>query len=137
MKNIVLIDLVALLCGCGQNEKVDSIVDMEPRLVDVSAELAAIEETRSAFQLAIKEKRYSDLGKYATDDMKGVSPGSVEWLAYRKQREEPMGKFSYDSIIMSPKETVIASDSIAYNFGKSKVYYTNNLDEPIELQDTF
>ena len=77
MKNIVLIDLVALLCGCGQNEKVDSIVDMEPRLVDVSAELAAIEETRSAFQLAIKEKRYSDLGKYATDDMKGVSPGSV------------------------------------------------------------
>ena len=38
---------------------------------------------------------------------------------------------------MSPEETVIVSDSIAYDYGTSKVYYTNDKGESVELQDTF
>ncbi|QLE02412.1 hypothetical protein HX109_12905 [Galbibacter sp. BG1] len=38
---------------------------------------------------------------------------------------------------MRPQENIIASDSIAYDFGTSSVYYTNAAGEPIELDDTF
>ena len=38
---------------------------------------------------------------------------------------------------MQPKETIIVSDSVAYDFGTSSVYYTNEQGEPVEIQDTF
>ena len=69
--------------------------------------------------------------------MIGIGPASAEWLEYQSEREQPMGMFSYDSIIMSPKETVILNDSMAYDFGTSKVYYTNSEGVSIELRDSF
>ena len=38
---------------------------------------------------------------------------------------------------MKPTETIIVSDSVAYDFGTSSVYYTNEQGEPIEIEDTF
>ena len=38
---------------------------------------------------------------------------------------------------MKPIETVIVSDSIAYDFGTRKTYYTNEKGKVIELQDTY
>ncbi|GAA5023693.1 hypothetical protein GCM10011506_06730 [Marivirga lumbricoides] len=104
---------------------------------DIKVELARIETMRNNFQQAIKEKRYADLSKYSTKDIIAIGPGSADWEAYRKMREEPKGLFSYDSIIMHPKETVIVSDTVAYDFGVSSVYYTDSLGNTIELKDSF
>jgi ketosteroid isomerase-like protein len=138
MKKIVF-PLTFLVLACNQTPK-DTEVTTEESVVetiDVAAEVEAINQLRSSFQQAIKEKRYGDLPQYATTDMKGVSPGSADWLEYKKQREARLGKFSYDSIIMTPEETVVVSDSVAYDYGTSKVYYTNDKGESVELQDTF
>lgn len=135
MKKIVFL-LTFLVFACNSTPK--DVTEEEPiNVIDIEAEKEAINQLRASFQQAIKEKRYSELGQYATADMKGVSPGSNDWLEYRKQREARLGKFSYDSIIMSPEETVVVSDSVAYDYGVSKVYYTNDKGESIELEDTF
>lgn len=137
MKYFVFIIAFTLLTSCKQEVATKEIIEIEESKIDIDKELASIEETRSAFQLAIKEKRYGDLSQYAMPDMKAVSPGSVEWLEYRKQREARLGQFSYDSIVMKPQETVIANDSLAYDYGTSTVYYTNDKGESVELYDTF
>lgn len=99
--------------------------------------MAAIEETRSGFQLAIKERRYADLGKYATPDMISLTPICGEWAAYNELVQGSGGQFGYDSIRMQPQETVIVSDSVAYDFGTSKVYYTDSTGQAVEISDTF
>jgi ketosteroid isomerase-like protein len=135
MRNTLLILLVAGLFACAQQH--DQTKTVSSKMIDIEAELASIDETRAAFQLTIKEKRYADLGQLVTSDFKAVSPGSEDWMNYRRLREKSMGKFMYDSIIMRPAETVIVSDSVAYDFGDSKVYYTNEEGETVELRDTF
>ena len=137
MKNLLLIFLTLILISCNEKTNQSNIESTNEDKIDIQAELESIEETRTAFQLAIKEKRYGDLKQYATSDFKAVSPGSEDWLEYKRIREKPMGQFSYDSIRMRPQETIIASDTIAYDFGTSSVYYTNAEGEPIELKDTF
>ena len=32
---------------------------------------------------------------------------------------------------------VVANDTLAYDYGTSKVYYTNDAGEPVELEDTY
>lgn len=137
MKKLSFLLFAFAIIGCNENQSVTEEPVQESNSIDLKAELNSIEETRSAFQKAIKEKRYADLRQYATADMKGVSPGSEDWLDYKRIREKPMGQFSYDSIRMKPQETVIVSDSVAYDFGTSTVYYTNAEGESIELKDTF
>ena len=110
---------------------------MDETKIDIQAELASIEETRAGFQLAIKEKRYTDLRNYGTKDIISLTPICGTWEEYKRLRNEPVGSFSYDSLIMKPKETIIVSDSIAYDFGTSSVYYTNEQGKPIEIEDTF
>lgn len=105
--------------------------------IDIQAELTSIEETRAAFQLAIKEKRYADLRNFGTKNIISITPTCGTWEEYKRLQNAPVGSFSYDSLIMKPKETIILSDSIAYDFGTSSVYYTNDQGEPIEIKDTF
>ena len=101
MKKTVFL-LTFLVFACNSTPKEKDVTEEEPiNVIDIEAEKEAINQLRASFQQAIKEKRYSELGQYATADMKGVSPGSTDWLEYRKQREARLGKFSYDSIIMS------------------------------------
>lgn len=137
MKNVIFLFFSLTVLACGKEK--ESIESDEPvsDKINIQSELALIEETRKAFQLAIKEKRYADLSKYTTPDMKAVSPGGEEWMEYKRLREKPSGQFSYDSIRMRPLETVIVSDSVAYDFGISSIYYTNESGEPVELTDTF
>jgi len=137
MKNLFFILLTTFLVSCNEKNKQSDITSTDANEIDIQAELQSIEETRTAFQLAIKEKRYGDLKQYSTSDFKAVSPGSEDWLEYKRIREKPMGQFSYDSIRMRPQETIIAGDSVAYDFGTSSVYYTNAEGEAIELMDTF
>jgi len=99
--------------------------------------LVKIEQVRKSFEQTVKEKRYGDLGKFTTEDMISVSPGSEDWIAYRKLREKYGNKFRYDSIKMHPKETVVLSDTIAYDFGVSSVYYTYKNGTEHEMEDTF
>ncbi len=105
--------------------------------IDIQKELESIEETRAGFELAIKEKRYVDLKNYATEDLISLTPICGEWEEFKRLRDNPNELFSYDSLIMSPEETVIVSDSVAYDFGTSSVYYTNAEGKPVEISDTF
>ncbi|RYH74499.1 hypothetical protein EVU94_05635 [Flavobacteriaceae bacterium 144Ye] len=129
--------MTIFLISCNEKNKQTEIKSMDETKIDIQAELASIEETRAGFQLAIKEKRYADLRNYGTKDIISLTPICGTWEEYKRLRNEPVGSFSYDSLIMKPKETIIVSDSIAYDFGTSSVYYTNEQGEPIEIEDTF
>ena len=137
MKNLILLVVTLFLISCNEKNKQTEIKSMDETKIDIQAELASIEETRAGFQLAIKEKRYADLRNYGTKDIISLTPICGTWEEYKRLRNEPVGSFSYDSLIMKPKETIIVSDSIAYDFGTSSVYYTNEQGEPIEIEDTF
>ena len=136
MKSFIL-PLLLLVVSCNmKDEKSDELRMTNENSIDVEAELAGIEETRASFQLAIKEGRFSDLRKYGIDVI-ASDPDCGPWADYKELRRNPKGEFHYDSLVMRPKETVIVSDSIAYDFGTSSTYYTNEFGEPIELKATF
>jgi ketosteroid isomerase-like protein len=137
MKNLILMILILTLVSCNEKNTKPELEPDSTNKLDIEAELESIEKTRAAFELAIKEKRYGDLQHLSTADLIAVSPGSEDWLEYKRIRENAMGQFSYDSIRMRPQETVIVSDTVAYDFGTSSVYYTNPDGESIELTDTY
>jgi ketosteroid isomerase-like protein len=123
----LLLAFILINCQSKPNE-------IEP--IDLKAELAGIEQTRQAFMKAVKEKDGETIGKLVTPGVAIISPGGNGWKEmYRVSPNK--GPFPYDSIIMSPKETVIVSDSVAYDFGVSRVYYTNPEGEAVELKDSF
>ena len=133
MKALLYIIIGLTIISCSS----ESSVAPETTTIDIPAELAKIEETRQGFQQAIKEKRYEDLRKYTFKGIKSIGPGTEEWKEYRRQREAKSGLFRYDSLIMYPTETVIISDSMAYDFGTSSVYYVDSVGNPVELRDSF
>ena len=132
MKYIALLNLMSLFSSCQPMKEEHSQQEL-----DIQAELAKIEELRKSFEQTVKAKRYDQLGKFVTPDVISVGAGSEDWIAYRKLRELNGNKFRYDSIKMRPKETVIVSDSIAYDFGVSSTYYTDDKGVVHELNDTF
>ena len=137
MKNLLLILLTLFLLSCNEKNNKTEIKLTDIKEFDIQEELSSIEETRKGFQLAIKEKRYADLRNFASKDIISLTPVCGTWEEYKRLRNEPVGSFSYDSLVMQPKETIIVSDSVAYDFGTSSVYYTNEQGEPVEIQDTF
>ncbi|WP_411768507.1 nuclear transport factor 2 family protein [Winogradskyella sp. A3E31] len=124
----------SLLLSCNTSTKEVEITEQPKPSINIDKELAKIETLRQNFQQAIKEKRFEDLGNLVTKDMVFVHPASEDWREYYRVSENPM---AYDSILISPKETVVLNDSMAYDFGTSKVYYTNTEGNPVELRDTF
>ena len=137
MKKAIFLVTVTLMLSC-QNEKSEpASASSEPQKMDIQAELESIEETRNSFQLAIKENRFADLQNYGTSDVKSLTPDCGPWAAFKNLRVEPTGQFHYDSLVMRPRETIIVSDSVAYDFGTSSTYYTNENGQPVELTATF
>lgn len=137
MKKSICILLVCTLLSCvGKQDKV-IVENVQTNKINVDEELAKIEQVRKSFEQTVKEKRYGDLGRFTTEDMISIGPGSEDWIAYRKLREQYGNKFRYDSIKMNPKETVILSDTMAYDFGVSSVYYTDENGTVHEMEDTF
>ena len=137
MKNSLFILLALFFISCNETNKQEELKTTSANGIDIEAELKSIEETRAGFELAIKEKRYSDLKNFGTKDIISLTPICGEWEEYKNLRENPTELFSYDSLVMRPKETLIVSDSVAYDFGTSSVYYTNANGEPVEITDTF
>ena len=135
MKYFACISLLILSFSC--QPKVEEVVEKEENTFDYEAEMASIEETRTAFQLAIKEKRYDDLRQLSWPDIIALTPICGEWEEYKRLRANPNELFSYDSLVMTPRETVILNDSVAYDFGTSVEYYTNAEGEPSEITATF
>ncbi len=122
-----------LLCSCKHENK--PVTDFTQKL-DLEKELAEIENLRDGFSLTLKEGRYEDMGKWISSDAKIVGPGGAEWnKMFELGRER--GKFPYDSIIMKPTETHIMNDSMAYDWGTSLVYYTDEEGKTIELRNSF
>lgn len=137
MKTMALFLSTLIFVSCNQKSNTLEPESISKKDIDIQAELTSIEETRSGFEQAIKEKRYTDLKNYATEDMISLTPICGDWEDYKRLRENPNDLFSYDSLIMRPEETMIVSDSIAYDFGTSSVYYTNGEGLPVEITDTF
>lgn len=137
MRNVMVLLLVWTLISCGKKQDKVVVEPIQTDEIDVATELAKIEQVRKSFEQTVKEKRYGDLGKFTTEDMISIGPGSEDWIAYRKLREKHGNKFRYDSIKMNPKETVILSDTMAYDFGVSSVYYTDENGTVNEMEDTF
>lgn len=137
MKNLILLLLTLTIFSCAEKSGETMSNSSAGNEMNIQTELELIERLRSGFQQAIKEKRYSDLSKYSTKDVMSLTPICGTWEEYKRLRNEPVGSFSYDSLIMKPQETIIVSDSIAYDFGTSSVYYTNEEGEPVEITDTF
>lgn len=137
MRDLMLLLFMFSIISCVNIGKDSESGSANKEEVDIQKELESIEETRAGFELAIKEKRYADLRKYATEDIISLTPICGEWKEFKTLRDNPNELFSYDSLIMRPEETVIVSDSVAYDFGTSSVYYTNAEGKPVEISDTF
>ena len=136
MKNLlVLLLLIMASCNMEDEKKEDLIIEKE-NSVDVEVELAKLEETRAAFQLAIKEDRFNELRNYGIDVI-ASDPDCGPWSEFKELRRNPKGEFSYDSLVMRPRETIILSDTMAYDFGTSSTYYTNEFGEPVEIIATY
>ena len=136
MKYAIFPLVIILLFACNNANEQNKLAEPITNNIDMKKELAAIEEVRANFSLAIKEGRYEDIGQWVTSDVKTVRPGGDEWdnmFALGKER----GRFPYDSIIMTPTETYIMNDTMAYDWGTSSVYYTNGEGNQIELKDAF
>jgi len=133
MRNSILLFFILILCSCTNKSNKEKKI-AQP--IDIQDELASIETTRQTFMKAVKEGDSETIGKMITKDAKLISPGSSDWSEMYKISQKP-GPIPYDSIIMFPKETIVASDSLAYDFGVSHVYYTNSEGSVVELKDNF
>lgn len=136
MRSLIIVLLVLIFVSCSEKSHKGEPESSNSKTINIQAELASIEKTRQTFMKAVKEGDGETIGKIATTDIKIISPGSSDWKEmYMVSKNQ--GPFPYDSIIMFPKETIIASDSIAYDFGVSQVYYTNSEGDVVELKDNF
>ena len=104
--------------------------------VDIKSEYDNIEASRTLFTQSLKSKDYLPLMKCVTKNFISINPGTVPWKVINEMFEK-RGGIPYDSVQMKPIETVIVSDSIAYDFGTRKTYYTNEQGKVVELQDTY
>lgn len=136
MRSAIILFFVLTLVSCNEKSNKGKPESSNTNTIDIQAELASIEETRQTFMKAVKEGDGETIGKIVTKDVKTISPGSSDWSEMYKTSKN-QGPFPYDSIIMFPKETIISSDSIAYDFGVSHVYYTNSEGIVVELKDNF
>jgi len=136
MNKLIFSILTLLIFSCATEKRETKPEESKVNEIDEAAELKAIETVRAEFSLALKEGRYEDIGKWSTADIKTVRPGGAGWnemFAIGQER----GRFPYDSIIMQPTETYLVNDSMAYDMGNSRVYYTNREGEKVELRNTF
>ena len=136
MRSSTFLFFILILISC--NDKINEVEaeSSNDNTIDIQTELASIENTRQTFMKAVKRGDGETIEKMVTKDVKIVSPGDSGWSEmYTTSKNQ--GPFPYDSIIMFPKETIIASDSIAYDFGVSHVYYTNSEGIVVELKDSF
>ncbi|MDY2588063.1 YybH family protein [Winogradskyella aquimaris] len=136
MRSSIIIFFVLTLISCNDKYNRGEAESSNTNTIDIEAELASIEKTRQTFMKAVKQGDGETIGKMVTKDVKTISPGSSDWIEMYKTSKN-QGPFPYDSIIMFPKETIIASDSMAYDFGVSHVYYTNGEGIVVELKDNF
>lgn len=133
MRNLHLSILVLFLFSCSSEAPINSKPTSE---IDFEAEYKAIEQLRAKFQLALKEGRYQDMRQYASSEVKTIRPGGQGWDEMFNLGKE-RGRFPYDSMVMTPTETYIMNDSMAYDWGSSRVYYTNEEGEQVELRNSF
>ena len=129
----VILALIILTAGCSQRDETSTEAKDH---IDIASELAAIENLRNDFSSAIREGRYDELGQYITQDAKVVGPGAEEWTRMYALAQE-RGIFPYDSIIMLPTETKILNETMAYDWGTSSVYYTDEDGNPVKLRNSF
>ncbi len=136
MKKSITLLVFIVLFSCKPVSDQEKEAISIAQTIDTEAELASIEETRQAFMKSVKENDVEKIIQLSTQDVLTIAPGSDGWKdMYAVSKKQ--GPFPYDSILMTPIETVIVSDSVAYDFGNSLVYYTDTEGKVVELKDTF
>ena len=134
MRYIVIFIIGFFMFGCEPQPPKEPIQELPS--IDVQAEMQAIEDLRDMFEKNIKEQKYENLRPLATKDVKTIGPGMVEWAEMYRLRGE-RGLFPYDSIVMHPTETILLNDSMAYDWGSSTVYTSDEDGNVIVLRDSF
>jgi ketosteroid isomerase-like protein len=132
MKKFIIVFFLVSILSC--DNKHQDVIKADQ--IDIEANLKGIENTRQKFMRAVMENDGETISTLITEDVKTIGPGSDAWNDMYIHATNK-GPFPYDSIMMFPKETILASDSIAYDFGNSIVYYTNSEGNTIELKNTF
>lgn len=99
-------------------------------------ELRRVHKLRSDFQKFIRKNQPDSLTMLISKEAKIVPPGGDAWKILI-QRVGPNNPMPYDSIHMMPEETAILNDSMAYDWGKSKVYYTDSTGTVQYLEDSY
>lgn len=111
MRIVILVLCLSLNLSCNTT----NLNGEQTSQIDIDADLKSIENTREEFMLAVKKKDYEAIGQLVTKDLKTMGPGNESWNdMYANSTNK--GPFPYDSITMIPMETIIVSDSIAYDF---------------------
>lgn len=136
MKKLIFTAIIAcMLFGCQEEKPVVEVTEVEDKM-DMKEILEGVERTREGFTQAIKEGRYEDLENFTHPELYVVGPGSADWVEMRELAAKK-GTFGYDSIKMSPMETIVLSDSLAYDMGTSTVFYTDEEGDVVSLKDTY
>jgi ketosteroid isomerase-like protein len=133
MKFKILIILLVLI-GCKESENSNNIQSDTNKHEEM---MKSINKFHKSYELAIKENRLDDMDKLYTDDAKVIPAGGEEWNKLLNLAVKRGVSVAYDSLFISIEQTEILNDSMAYDWGTSKIYYTDDNNESQEVEDSF
>jgi hypothetical protein len=133
MKFKILLILLVMI-GCKESENSNNI---QSDTVKQEEMMKSIKEFHNSYELAIKENRLDNMDKLYAKDAKVIPAGGEEWNKLIKLAEKRGVSVAYDSLFISIIQTEILNDSMAYDWGTSKIYYTDDNNESQEVEDSF
>ena len=105
--------------------------------MDVKSQLESIEAFHNEYEAAIKEGRLDDLDNLYSKKSKIIMPGGKDFEKLAKVEKERGVSVAYDSLFINIEETQILNDSMAYDWGTSTIYYTDNDSLSVKIEDSF
>lgn len=125
---LCLLTTMALLVACQQRPPADETATMEEPVVDVAAEVEAINQTADRYEQAIAAKDVEALVAFYTDDAIWIAPDGTPTSganAFRESLTETTSQPGTVAMEITPDRTVVASSGdLAYTIGTYTVTTT-------------
>lgn len=131
INNTFAILSILLFIGCSLTQEDEKVA------LDLDSELESIEAFHIEYQSAIREGRLDDLDNLYAKNSKIVLPGGEDFEKLARVEMERGVIVAYDSLFINIDETEILNDSMAYDWGTSTIYYTDNDSLSIKIEDSF
>jgi len=131
MKIIYTFLSALLLTGCTSSTEVRT---SEP---DTKSILDTIEAFHKEYEAAIIEGRLEDLDNLYSKSSKVVPPGGDDFEKLAELEKQRGLLVVYDSLFITIEETQLLNDSMAYDWGTSTIYYTDNDGNSVKIEDSF